>query len=124
VTLPSIAHQQKLPVVLRREEVKRLLKSSTLLKHRILIGLHYDCGLRCLEVRILQISDIDLGRRMIHVRQSKGKKDRYVPIGKYSATVFKDICRPNTLLNGYFLEKNFAAPKTATQSIFVSCFKY
>jgi integrase/recombinase XerD len=61
-------------VVLSREEMKKLLKAPGLLKHRILIGLLYDCGLRCLEVRTLQIKDIDLNRRMIHIRQSKGKK--------------------------------------------------
>jgi len=34
-----------------------------------------------MEVRSLQLVDIDLNRRMLHIRQSKGKKDRYVPIG-------------------------------------------
>lgn len=89
VALPSIARQEKLLVVLSREEMKRLLKAPTLLKHRILIGLLYDCGLRCLEVRTLQIRDIDLNRRMVHVRQSKGKKDRYVPMGSVLADGIK-----------------------------------
>lgn len=74
VSLPAIARSNKLPVVLRREEMRELLKTPSLLKHRILIGLLYDCGLRCLEVRSLQIKDIDLNRRMIHVRQAKVKK--------------------------------------------------
>ena len=85
VSLPAIERQQKLPVVLSREEMKVLLHTPTLLKHRILLGLLYDCGLRCLEVRSLLIGDIDLNRRMVHVRQSKGKKDRYVPMGKVLA---------------------------------------
>ena len=85
VSLPAIERQDKLPVVLSREEMKQLLKTPALLKHRILIGLLYDCGLRCLEVRSLQLNDIDLNRRMVHVRQSKGKKDRYVPMGKILA---------------------------------------
>jgi site-specific recombinase XerD len=81
VALPVIERQDKLPVVLSREDMKRLLATPALLKHRILIALLYDCGLRCLEVRTLQISDVDCERRMLHVRQSKGKKDRYVPMG-------------------------------------------
>lgn len=81
IALPAIERQEKLPVVLSRQEVKLLLKAPVLLKHRILLGLLYDCGLRCLEVRSLQLKDIDLNRRMLHVRQSKGKKDRYVPMG-------------------------------------------
>ena len=104
VALPRIERQEKLPVVLSREEMKRLLKAPGLLKHRILIGLLYDCGLRCLEVRTLQIKDIDLNRRMIHVRQSKGKKDRYVSIGKILTDGIKKYLeaeRPvNWLFNG------------------------
>ena len=104
ITLPAIERQEKLPDVLSKEEIKLLLKTPTLLKHRILMALLYDCGLRCLEVRSLQIKDIDLGRRMVHVRQSKGKKDRYVPIGKILADGIKkyiDAERPvNWLFNG------------------------
>lgn len=61
--------------------MKALLKVPTLLKHRVLIGLLYGCGLRCHEVRALLIKDVDFDRNMIHVRQGKGRKDRYVPIG-------------------------------------------
>lgn len=47
--LPSIDHDDKLPVVLNQEEVRLLLKNCGLLKHRLLIGLLYGCGLRCSE---------------------------------------------------------------------------
>jgi site-specific recombinase XerD len=80
IELPTIKRSKKLPVVLSREEVKRLLLAPKLLKHRILVGLLYDCGLRCFEVRNLKISDIDFDRKMLHVREGKGKKDRYVPL--------------------------------------------
>lgn len=80
VALPSIKHEKKLPVVLSREEVKRLMKAPTLLKHRVLIGLLYGCGLRCFEVRNIKLPDLDFDRKMLHVRKGKGKKDRYVPL--------------------------------------------
>jgi len=67
--------------VLNATEVKALLKACDLLKHRLLIGLCYGCGLRCAEVRNLAISDMDIERAMIHVRQGKGKKDRMLPMG-------------------------------------------
>lgn len=86
IALPKIKSHKKLPVVLSQEEVRVLLKTPDLLKHRILIALLYDCGLRCMEVRSLQLGDIDFDRRMIHIRQSKGKKDRYVPFGTVLAT--------------------------------------
>lgn len=80
-SLPSIKRGEKLPVVLNATEVKALLKACDLLKHRLLIGLCYGCGLRCAEVRNLAISDMDIERAMIHVRQGKGKKDRMLPMG-------------------------------------------
>jgi integrase/recombinase XerD len=81
IKLPSIKRDGKLPVVLSRPEMKALLKVPDLLKHRVLIGLLYGCGLRCREARSLWIKDVDFERNMIHIRQGKGKKDRYVPLG-------------------------------------------
>jgi site-specific recombinase XerD len=81
--LPSIKHEGKLPVVLSKEEVWRLLNSCTLLKHKILIGLLYGCGLRCMEVRNLMLCDLDFDRLQLKVVQGKGKKDRYVPLSAH-----------------------------------------
>jgi site-specific recombinase XerD len=81
IELPSIKRDKRLPVVLSREEVKRLLKAPQYLKHRVLLGLLYGCGLRCFEVRNVKISDLDFERKMLHVRLGKGRKDRYVPLG-------------------------------------------
>jgi site-specific recombinase XerD len=67
---------------LSREETRRLLAAPKLLKHRVLFGLLYGCGLRCFEARNIQLPDIDFDQKMLHVRQGKGKKDRYVPIGR------------------------------------------
>jgi len=78
--LPSIAKANTLPVVLSQQEVIRLLKAPPLLKHRVLFGVVYDCGLRISEAINLKISDIDFDRKQVHIRQSKCKKDRYVPI--------------------------------------------
>lgn len=104
IELPSIKREKKLPVVLSREEVKRLLKAPTLLKHRILLGILYGCGLRCFEVRNLNISDLDFDRKMLHVRQGKGKKDRYVPLSDMLIRGVKDYIsaeNPQTwLFNG------------------------
>jgi len=83
IKLPQLKRDNKLPVVLGRSEMKELLKAPVLLKHRVLIGLLYGCGLRCQEARWLHIKDVDFERNMIHVRQSKGRRDRYVPIGMH-----------------------------------------
>jgi len=81
--LPSIARAEKLPVILSRQEIWAMLHKAQLLKHRILIGLLYGCGLRCQEVRSLQLSHLDFDRQLVHIVQSKGNKDRYVPLSKH-----------------------------------------
>jgi len=78
--LPAIKKEKKLPVILSREELWRMLQTATLLKHKILIGLLYGCGLRCMEVRNLRLQDLDFHRKLVHIVQSKGNKDRYVPL--------------------------------------------
>jgi integrase/recombinase XerD len=79
-SLPSIERNDKLPVVLNAG-VRALLKVCDLLKHRLLIGLAYGCGLRCAEVRQLRLADVDIERGMVHVHQGKGNKDRCLPMG-------------------------------------------
>jgi integrase/recombinase XerD len=81
--LPEIKHEKKVQVVLSKEEVWRMLKSSHLLKHRILVGLLYGCGLRCLEARSVRLQDLDFDRKQLRVVQGKGKKDRYVPLSEH-----------------------------------------
>jgi integrase/recombinase XerD len=78
--LPAIKKSTKLPVVLSRQEVWRMLCGAALLKHKLVIGLLYSCGLRCMELRAIRLCDIDMDRRLLHIVQSKGNKDRYVPL--------------------------------------------
>ncbi len=82
IMLPSIERPKKLPAVLSRNEVKQLLKTPKLLKHRLVLAMLYGCGLRCFELRNLQLKDLDFDRGMLHIRQGKGRKDRYVPLSE------------------------------------------
>jgi integrase/recombinase XerD len=66
-----------LPVVLSPAEVARFFHAIPSLKQRTILMLAYGAGLRVSEVVQLRLSDIDRQRRVIHVRQGKGKKDRY-----------------------------------------------
>lgn len=81
--LPSVPRARTLPVVLSRQEGWKMLIGAKLLKHRILIGLLYGCGLRCMEVRNIELRHLDFDRKLLHVECSKGKKDRYVPLSKH-----------------------------------------
>ena len=80
--LPSIRKCRKIPTVLSKEEITKMMQIPCMLKHRVLIALLYGCGLRCSEVRKLKVDDIDFSRHLIHVRQAKGRKDRLMPLGK------------------------------------------
>ncbi|MGK7311534.1 MAG: tyrosine-type recombinase/integrase [Candidatus Longimicrobiales bacterium M2_2A_002] len=68
---------RQLPTVLSRGEVRRILDAVEFPKHRLALTLAYSAGLRVSEVVALRVGDIDLERRMIRVRQAKGRKDRY-----------------------------------------------
>ncbi|MBU8884167.1 tyrosine-type recombinase/integrase [Kaistella sp. DKR-2] len=81
--LPAIPKVNKLPTVLSRQEVWRMLQTAQLLKHKLLIGLIYGCGLRCMEVRNIELQHLDFDRRMLHIVQGKGRKDRYVPLSEH-----------------------------------------
>lgn len=101
IALPSIQREKKLPIVLSRQEIKSILKNAVLLKHRLIISLLYGCGLRCGEVRSILLKDIDLDRAMLLVRQGKGNKDRYVPLGKLlvrGLTQYIEATQPQTYL--------------------------
>ncbi|WP_016775852.1 tyrosine-type recombinase/integrase [Anaerophaga thermohalophila] len=80
LSLPTISQSKALPEVFSQQEIRRILKAPKLLKHRVLFSLIYDCGLRISEVINLKITDVDFDRHQVHIRESKCKKDRYVPV--------------------------------------------
>lgn len=90
-----------------KEEVWRLLKSCDLLKHRVLVGLLYGCGLRCMEVRSIRLQDMDFDRRQLRVVQGKGKKDRYVPLSEHLIRGLKSYIEVENLLNGFLTDNRY-----------------
>ena len=71
---------QKLPLVLSQEEVKRLIEAAPNLLYRTLLLLLYGTGMRRTEASLLKVSDIESERRVIHIGQGKGARDRDVPL--------------------------------------------
>jgi integrase/recombinase XerD len=74
--------QHRLPNVLSKDEVKQIINALTNEKHRVMLSLLYACGLRRSELLQLLLNDIERNRKLIRVRQSKGFKDRVVPISE------------------------------------------
>lgn len=72
--------EEKLPVVLSLAEVRAILARVHRQRYRVCLTTIYACGLRLLEGVRLQVKDIDGGRQLLHIKQGKGGKDRYVPL--------------------------------------------
>jgi len=114
--------RKKLPVVLSREEVRGVLGRVRSRAARVALTMIYSCGLRLSEGAHLQTRDIDSERMLVHVRNGKGGKDRYVPLPQRSLEVLRAywiVSRPRpwlfpgregrSFLSPSVLQKNFKA---------------
>ena len=66
----------KLPIVLSKNEIEKIINSISNKKHQLLIALAYGAGLRVSEVVNLKIKDLNLAELTIHLKGAKGNKDR------------------------------------------------
>lgn len=93
--------QKKLPQVLSTDEVKSILDATANLKHKTLLSLIYSAGLRIGEAIDLKLADIDQQRMLIHIKQAKGKKDRYTLLSPSFLKLLKEYLasyKPKTYL--------------------------
>ena len=74
--IPFPRSEEKLPIILSREEVKALWDAPKNLGHRTILSTMYAAGPRISEVTHIRISDIDSSRKVIWIRGGKGRKDR------------------------------------------------
>ena len=82
-TIPSMRQPGKLPVILSREDVQRVIAHTPNLKHRTMLLTTYAAGLRLNEVIHLRVTDLDSARMTIRVEQGKGGKDRYTVLSAH-----------------------------------------
>ena len=75
--MSPVREPRKLPVVLSREEVARLIEAAGTPKYQAVLSLAYGAGLRASEVVNLKVGDIDSTRMTLRIEQGKGRKDRY-----------------------------------------------
>lgn len=91
--MPFPRQPLRLPEVLSREEVERLIQNAASRLHRIWLLILYGTGIRREELVRLKIDDIDSGRMVIHVRQGKGRKDRDVMLSPKLLAELRDYWR-------------------------------
>ena len=74
--------------ILTKEEIKQLINAPSNPKHQLLIALLYATGVRVDELIHIKTQDLDFSRKLLLVRQGKGKKDRYTIL---SENIIKNI---------------------------------
>ena len=85
--------EKKLPEVLSKNEVKLLIHQISNLKHRAIVSTIYSAGLRVSEALNLTLKDIDSQRMIVHIRQSKGRKDRVVKLSEATLYLLRKYFR-------------------------------
>jgi integrase/recombinase XerD len=93
--IPFPRMEQRLPTILSREEVARILTVPPHLKTRAMLMTIYAAGLRRSEVAHLRVNDIDSARMTITVRQGKGQKDRLVMLSPLLLQTLRQYWRHN-----------------------------
>ncbi len=91
IAIPKKA--QRIPELLTRREVRRILGACENPKHRMMLVLGYGCGLRVSELVALQLSGIDSERCLLRIEQGKGAKDRLVPLSDTLLHKLRDYWR-------------------------------
>jgi len=112
-TLPRIRAQRKQPVVLSRDEVKRMINSVNKYFYKSVLMTLYSTGLRAGEVRRLKITDIDRDRMVITVKEGKGKKDRQALLSPVTLDYLERYWRQDRLKNKHKSEYLFMPTKNS-----------
>ena len=105
VKLQVPKREQRIPELLMRSEVGRIISANSNIKHRMMLTICYGCGLRVRELVNLQVRHIDGERRLLRVEQGKGAKDRAVIISPTLLQLLREYWRlmrpPNWLFPSY-----------------------
>lgn len=111
VRIPRMRIDHKLPTVLSRQEVDRLLDVTDGLKYKAMLATMYSSGLRVSEVIHLHYDDISRTNMQIHVRESKSRSDRYTILSRRNLDLLTEywfqcgkprgILFPNKFTGGY-----------------------
>lgn len=105
IKLPKRKHERTIPEILNPQEVFAILHQVKNLKHKAILQIGYSCGLRIGEVKRIRIKDIDGQNRILFVQQSKGKKDRRVPIPEDTLVLLR--CYFKEYLSGNYKPTDF-----------------
>lgn len=104
IKMPKL--EKKLPTVLTKDEIRKLIAATDNEKHKLLIKMLYSSGLRVSECVSLRIDDLNLEDRFGTIRAGKGKKDRNMILSESLAADLKDYLEKTgkNSENGYIFD--------------------
>lgn len=108
--------EKKLPVVLSKKEVIRMIKAVDNIKHKLMIQILYSSGLRVSELVNLRVNDIDFDRQILLVKAGKGGKDRVTIISQVVLDNIKKYLQEYRPLE-YLFESFGAGSKITTRLV-------
>jgi site-specific recombinase XerD len=113
IDLKVAKRNKKLPIVLSRIEIKKIINATENAKYRLMIALGYACGLRVSEVVTLRVADLDIDELVVHIKKAKGKKDRISVLPeKLKTDIQNSIAGKNK--NDFVFESNRGGKLTTT----------
>jgi site-specific recombinase XerD len=118
--IPFPRRVRKLPMILSREEVKALLEAPRNLRHRTLLAVLYGTGVRVAEVTQLKLSDIDARRRVLWVRQGKGRRDRQTLLSEKLLDLLRIYWRSERPTEWLFPSANGSRP-ISPKAVYLAC---
>ena len=95
ISIPNPKKNKPIPEVMTISEIKKLIEATSNIKHRMIIKLMYGCGMRVSELTSLKKDDFNFSEGLIHIRLSKGRKDRFVKIPDSMKQELKDYSNLN-----------------------------
>ncbi len=93
--IPNPKKNKTIPEVLTPGEVKKMIDAVKNIKHKLILKLLYGCGLRVSEVVSLKKHDLNFEEGLIHIRLSKGRKDRFVKMPDSVKSDLENYCKLN-----------------------------
>lgn len=103
-----------IPKILTPDEVKKMIEITENIKHKLILKMLYGCGLRVSEVVNLKKQDLNFEEKLIHIKLSKGKKDRFVKLPESLIEDLKNYCN---LFNDEILFPSNRGGKLTTAAI-------
>jgi integrase/recombinase XerD len=115
---------KRLPIILSREEINKIIDSIKNSKHRLMISLAYGGGLRVSEVIRLKVIDLNFEQLSIHIKQSKGAKDRITVMPEKLKNDLTNICAGKSPTDYVFAsERGGRLTERTAQKVFENALK-